>query len=256
MNPDSGNRTGLPLEPGAREPGLLCGALPPGLEGLVERSWLLSRRDCDASGRFEVFPDGNFGLGVVLTPTRCDVIAGGPITETIRPHVGNLEIHWLRFRPGRFPRIADVHPRDLVDRPGIVLDRLPGLDLDDLGERLSGTACARTRLGILGAFFGSLGSTPLCQAAVDALDGRTGVGDLSMELGMSTRMIQRVMVDQVGLTPKQLILNVRLQRAIAQLRDRGSHRRLGEVASACGYADQSHLIRDFKRLTERLPSSF
>ena len=248
----------------AASPQPLAGALPPELEGLVEKSWLLSRRDCDENGRFEVLPDGHFGIGVVLTETRCLVIAGGPITHRITPHVGDDEIYWLRFRPGKMPRIADVHPRDLVDKPGIVLDRIRGFDFDELGERLCGGTSPNARLGVLGSFFESMGSMALCQdhrckrvlEMVDAMGGCISVGDLSRELGMGTRMIQRLMVDQVGLTPKQLILNTRLQRTIAKLRVRPRGERLADLASECGYADQSHLIRELKRRTQRPLSSF
>ncbi len=240
------------------------GPLPAELEGLVEKCWLLSGEDCDGRGRFEVVPDSHFGIGVVLEGDRCWLTVGGPITERIKPHVGDSEIFWLRFRPGKLPRIADLEPRDLVDKPGLRLDRIHGFDIDELGERMSEAGCARERLRILGSHFQALGSAPLCQdrrcarilEAVDALDGRLGVGDLAREFGMSVRTVQRLVGEQVGLTPKQLILNTRLQRTIARLRARPQGERLADVASECGFADQSHLIRDFRRLANRLPSAF
>ena len=91
---------------------------------------------------------------------------------------------------------------------------------------------------------------------IDALDGCLRVEDLSREFGLSVRTLQRLLQEQVGLSPKQLLLNVRLQRAIERLRGRGRRDRLSECASACGFADQSHMIRVFRTQTGRLPSAF
>src|SRR5512145_2208013 len=120
---------------------------PPG--GVVEKAWLLAPGDCDADGRFEVFPDAHFGIGVVASDVGCRVVAGGPITERFLAHPGEDGILWLRFRPGFLPRIADVRPMDLVDAPGILLDRVRGVDLDALGERLAETPDTRRRLALV-----------------------------------------------------------------------------------------------------------
>jgi AraC-like DNA-binding protein len=231
---------------------------------VVEKSWLLSRRVCDAEGRFEVMPDSHFGLGFVLSESACKVVAGGPITTRIQPHIGATQIYWLRFRPGLLPRIADVRPSDLVNAPGILLDRLRHVDIDELGEQLLKTSCVRTRLETLGHFFGSLGDTDLCQdhrcrrilEMVDRLDGGINVHGLAQEFGLSSRTIQRLLLEQVGLTPKQLILNVRLQRTLAKLKDRVRTSSQAQLASECGYVDQSHMIKDVKQRTGCLPSDF
>ena len=233
-------------------------------DGTVEKAWLLARGVCDETGHFDVFPDANFGIGVRLAGTRCRVIAGGPITRRFRTYVGDSEIYWLRFRPGKLPRLADVSPRDLVDKPGISLDRVPGIDFGELGERLAAAACADERLRILDGVFREAGPASLCQdrrcrrilEMVDTMDGGIRVEDLSREFGLSTRSIRRLLQEQVGLSPKQLLLNVRLQRAIERLRQRTQPLRLAECASECGFADQSHMIKDFRKLTGRLPSSF
>lgn len=235
-----------------------------GLGRVVEKSWLLSPRVCDAQGRFEVLPDGHFGVGVALSSSGCQLVVGGPITERIRPHVGKTEIYWLRFRPGVLPRLADVSPRDLIDAPGIVLDRVKHVEIEALKEQLARATGARARLETLGRFFDHLGDARACQdhrcrqilAMVDRLDGRINVLGLSGEFGLSARTIQRTLLDQVGLTPKQLIMNVRLQRTLARLRLTKPGRSLAHLAIECGYADQSHMIHDFQRLAGRPPGSF
>ena len=264
----SGMLRSMPMDgPGA---GIGLHAPPPAAQaircrgGTVEKAWLLSRRLCSQDGRFDVFPDAHFGVGFELAGGRCTLVCGGPITRRIRPYVGDSEIHWLRFRPGKLPRIADVAPRDLVNKPGIALDRIPGVDLDELGERLAAAEGIAGRLKILEAVLREEGPAALCQdrrcrqvlEMIDALDGCLRVEDLSREFGLSVRTLQRLLQEQVGLSPKQLLLNVRLQRAIERLRGRGRRDRLSECASACGFADQSHMIRVFRTQTGRLPSAF
>lgn len=49
-------------------------------------------------------------------------------------------------------------------------------------------------------------------------------------------------------TPKRLALIARFQHALRMLERHDSPRRGADTAAACGYADQSHFIRDFRRL--------
>lgn len=60
-----------------------------------------------------------------------------------------------------------------------------------------------------------------------------------------------------GLSPYQFQLGLRIQRAKRLLRE-PEHRRLSlaRVASACGFSDQSHLTRHFKRLVGTTPARF
>jgi len=231
---------------------------------MIEKAWLLSWRVCDETGHFEVFPDAHFGVGVELAGGHCRLISGGPITRHLRVHIGDSEVHWLRFRPGKLPRIADVRPRDLVDKPRIVLDRIPGIDFDELGERLTTEGSVRERLKVLETVFREKGPAAFCQdrrcrrilEMIDAMDGCLRVEDLSREFGLSVRTIQRLLLEQVGLSPKQLMLNVRLQRTIERLKRRTRPHGLSECASTCGFADQSHMIKVFRKQTGRLPSVF
>lgn len=229
------------------------------LGAVVEKSWLLSAARCDANQCFEVFPDAFFGLGVVISDGNCQVIAGGPITERFTAAIGSSEIYWLRFRPGLLPRIADVRPADLVDRPGIRLDRMPGLDLERFREQMLAETGVPGRMRLVDTAFAWIGERPVCQdrrcrrmlEMIEHQEGHLDVGDLSREFGLSARTIQRTLADQVGLTPRQLILSVRLQRTLTRLQ---SSRLPGaELALRCGYADQSHMINDLKRRTGHRP---
>lgn len=78
---------------------------------------------------------------------------------------------------------------------------------------------------------------------------------VSRELGFSQRRFIQVFSSHVGLTPKMFCRILRFQRA------RVSAERLkapdwAELAVACGYFDQSHLIKDFKEFSGSTPNIY
>ena len=73
------------------------------------------------------------------------------------------------------------------------------------------------------------------------------VAQVCEKFGLGERAVQRLLRRRLGLTPKCLIQRRRLQEAAERLlQDSGAH---ADVAAAVGYADQSHVIRDFLHLT-------
>ncbi|MGW0536250.1 helix-turn-helix transcriptional regulator [Streptomyces sp. NPDC003032] len=83
--------------------------------------------------------------------------------------------------------------------------------------------------------------------------GKLEIHALADNLGCSRRQLERGFGEQLGVTPKRLSRVLRLQHA-ASLLETG--RRLGEVASCCGFYDQAHLTREFTAMTGRSPLRF
>jgi AraC-like DNA-binding protein len=78
---------------------------------------------------------------------------------------------------------------------------------------------------------------------------------LAAEIGCSPRHLNARFLDQVGLGPKAVSSIVRFNRA-AGLISRDDGRRFAEIAQACGYCDQAHLNRDFRRFSGRTPGDY
>jgi AraC-like DNA-binding protein len=57
----------------------------------------------------------------------------------------------------------------------------------------------------------------------------------------------------VGLAPKALARTLRFQNAL-RLAGRGLSRSWSGIAAECGYADQAHLIREFRALSGATPA--
>lgn len=68
---------------------------------------------------------------------------------------------------------------------------------------------------------------------------------------LSTRQLERRFLVATGVTPVSYARTMRLQRFLATARTGVS---LAERARAAGYADQSHLTRDTRRLIGRTPA--
>ncbi len=83
----------------------------------------------------------------------------------------------------------------------------------------------------------------------------TDVATLSGRAGLCERALQRVFRAHVGATPKWVIRRHRLQEAALRI-ERGEAPSLAGLAAALGYADQSHLARDFKAAVGRSPRDF
>lgn len=80
---------------------------------------------------------------------------------------------------------------------------------------------------------------------VETDQGIVGVEQLARRMGMSTRALQRLAAQHIGLSPLQIIRRYRLQEAALRLR-RDRHLTIADVAAELGYADQSHLAADFR----------
>ena len=71
--------------------------------------------------------------------------------------------------------------------------------------------------------------------------------------GLSASHLVRAFKARYGLPPHAWLLNHRIQRSRAALRD---GRPIAEVAQAFGFADQAHLQRAFKRLVAATPGEY
>lgn len=82
-----------------------------------------------------------------------------------------------------------------------------------------------------------------------AAQGRLEIATLVEEVACSHRHLIDRCRDEIGLTPKVLARVLRFGAAVDRLKRSRGTQRLVEVAADCGYYDQAHFDRDFKRFT-------
>ena len=205
---------------------------------------------------------------------------GEPLHVSVGPGGAEGRSH-IAFVAGLMPGPADTSfsgPRDCVQvylTPlgaqrvlGVPGRRLAGrvTDLEDVARAFDGAFC--DRLGSVATWAERFALveqallTALPEAAPDPLvpwmweeiaasGGRLRVQELAARTGWSQRHVTTRFRDAVGVTPKAAAQVVRFERALAGL----GRLPLAELAAAHGYADQSHLTREFTRFAGASPTS-
>ncbi len=230
---------------------------------LIEKVWMAPKSGGQGWRTYEILPDGNFDLLFVLSETGCRVLYTGPYTELRRVRLfDRYEYFCVRFRPGRMPRVFDVAASDLVNS-WAMLPKILGTSVDEVGEPIFRAGDLDTKRKLIEDFFRkaalelSLPKGPFLQyaAAVDAAGGVIRVDELANQAGVTTRTLERMFLEHTGLSPKTFARMIRFQNVLARLKTR-SFPSLVDLAVDCGYTDQSHFIKEFKALSQRLPTEF
>jgi AraC-like DNA-binding protein len=96
----------------------------------------------------------------------------------------------------------------------------------------------------------------VCQAwrRLRASGGAAPIASIAREIGWSERHLAARFRTEIGLTPKSAARVIRFDRARRMVRGRGASG--ADVAARCGYADQSHLIREFVAFTGLSPTAW
>lgn len=240
------------VQPLLTNPGLPINGQGPSddFRGVIELFWCLSGQ---GQGRraFHIHPDANFDLVFLLGDSCCSLLLAGPYTQKVTiPIKESLELISVRFLPGTLPPLADAKPSELVNG-GIQLATVLGRDTDFFGERLRQLSGIDSKKRFLEAFFRKAGlaaNRPENRSRgfiewIHRHAGRLTVKDLSRYSGTSIRTLERIFLEEMGISPKWVIRFIRYQAALAGLR-RQRFRSLADLACGCGYADQSHFTKE------------
>ena len=127
-----------------------------------------------------------------------------------------------------------------------------------LRERLLEAARPSAVLDVMeGVLLGRLRGAPdpLVMAAGRALSAGVPVGEVAAGLGVLPRTLRRRFTAQVGLSPKRFARVQRLQRVVRDL-DGLDRVDWAAVAARHGYADQPHLVDEFRQLGGVTPTQY
>jgi AraC-like DNA-binding protein len=161
------------------------------------------------------------------------------------------EVVGARLRPGRLRALLGAPAATITDRR-VPADVVPGLDPALLAAT---TAAAPDLDGAVGALDDALAAlAPPADTAAELAEralalakedrGLTRVADLAERLGLSVRSLQRLFAEHVGLGPSWVVRRLRLEDAAGEA-VLGREVDWGRLAADLGYADRSHLERDF-----------
>jgi AraC-like DNA-binding protein len=131
-------------------------------------------------------------------------------------------------------------------------------DLGDLPERLDGLSPSEGVAVVARALTEALARNGEARPRAEvgrALAGLTRgerVAEVADEVGFSRRRLGTLVKQETGLGPKEYQRVARFEASRAIL----GHQPLADVAARCGYADQSHLARDWSELAGCPPSTW
>ena len=235
------------------------------LNGVVLAYWRVAG-DGSAVPSPAILPDAyvevviNLGGAVTLAGPGCNG------TQPARAVVGlldaTIEMRYppdvctfgIRLHPARAATFLGVPARAVVNavRP---LDKVsPALDgqLARISDMHPGIESTAARDALESALIEHLGrASPTDDVIVRAVDRLLGadvpiaVADIAAELGLSSRHLHRRFVTDVGVSPKRLERLARFARAWRQA-VMGPPLTWADLALANGYADQAHLVREFR----------
>ena len=85
--------------------------------------------------------------------------------------------------------------------------------------------------------------------------GSINIDHFAYDANMSERNFERLFAEQVGISPKLFCCITRFNHAL-DLKLKNLKSNWASIAYECGYFDQAHLVKDFKRFAGNVPSIF
>jgi AraC-like DNA-binding protein len=141
----------------------------------------------------------------------------------------------------------------------VELDQLWGRDGATLRERLLDMPTPETKLRLLSELlaqhFTSREPDPAISPAAALIERGVPIGEVAKCIGLLSKTLNRRFRAAVGLTPKRYSRVRRLQRVLCSISG-GRDVDWCETAAEHGYADQAHLVHDFRELTGMTPTAY
>ena len=229
-----------------------AGAVPTSFLRTVDAFWRVEAR----GGAGRVLPDGCLDFLFDLRNARAVVV--GPMTRAEVVHLSpGARLFGVRFRPGAGALFLDARADELGDRDAPLADVVKA-ETAQLTDEVFEAENDADRIAAVARFLAQAGARQRAEDsrvrhAVGTLcRSHASVRDVAMAVRLSERQLERLFLERVGLRPKLFARVMRLQRAVAL--DSGTvTSSQAELALQAGYADESHLLRDFRALAGLSP---
>lgn len=207
-------------------------------------------------GVLRVLPDGCMDFWFELASGAARVI--GSMTEAaLVPQAPGGRYFGVRFRPGVAAEYVADSMRAFVDG-GAALAEATRAHGFALAERVAEAPDHAARIALVAEFVRAgtarvrAADRRVARAVALLRAGAPSVRAVAAEVGVSERQLERLFAERVGSGPKHFARVVRLERAVRLMGTplRGQ----AALAAAAGYADEPHLIREFRALARATPA--
>lgn len=245
------------------------------LSTLVKCYWTLeSQKDIDPQ-RQTIVPDGCMEMifhygdlykqyiennNSIIQP-RCFVI--GQLTQPLEIEpTGDTGIFSVRFHPGGFMPFATIPIKEMENK-AVSLEKLFAKDGLEIERNILNTSTTAERINLIEKFLlNRLADTDIIirivKSTVETIltaSGQLHIDELSRQVNINRRQLERKFSATIGLSPKQLSKTIRLQATLKMLLNK-QFTSLTALAYEGEYYDQAHFIKDFKEFTGLTPKEF
>jgi AraC-like DNA-binding protein len=223
------------------------------LRRFVSHYWL-SRNNSEST--YVALPDGSVDIVIEASSVAArSWVYGSTTARTEIPLVTNVDYLGVRFAPGQSRHFIRAAARELTDAH----ESTHGLLAFSLDAVSSALTDDRVFSRIDSLIESHLSAVLPTDSSIDRIIRRIGmmhgterIEEIASLAGWSRRHLERVFLETVGVSAKFFSMIARANFAQGLLRS-SMHPSLAQVAIDAGYADQSHMSRDFRRLTGQSP---
>jgi AraC-like DNA-binding protein len=227
---------------------------PPAARPFVQRLWAHRLEGPPPPTGRRLLPDGRIDL---VWMAGVGVGVSGPRTRYLAlPEGEHVLAFGASFHPGAAPYLLRTPASELVDGR-VLLDAMDPRLASRLDDRLGHARDAREALAAFGRELSRrlAGVPPPREGVREAVrllaETDATVAEAAARTFVSERALQRRFAQDVGYGPKTLQRVLRFQRFLRALH--GTDADLAGAAALAGYADQSHLSRETRRLADLSP---
>jgi AraC-like DNA-binding protein len=193
--------------------------------------------------------------------TQSMALAAGQIDQPVllQPQ-GHSDIFGLKFTPTGLWRLFNLNMRLLKNEVVPLLDVMSP-EIGDLQSILNEGRSHQERIEIVKSFLLERLRCLKEKQTIDTLvnhlyrsEGQISITSLARDFKLSTRRMERLFNEQVGVPPKAFARMIRFKRVYQLLQK--SELNTSEVSHLCGYFDQAHLNKDFKIFSGEDPKNY
>ncbi|MEO6356868.1 MAG: DUF6597 domain-containing transcriptional factor [Ferruginibacter sp.] len=227
--------------------------------------------------KFRLFSDGNTGMvfsfghqlmtaenNILFDHLPCSFLYGQLTQFKDIYLVPGTTLIIVVFQPSGLHQLTQI-PADELREKIIPADYLFGKEVTALQQRLSTAVTVTDNCALLNAFFTDMVtkktlSNQLITAAtlhfINKHKGLISMPQLVKLTGYTERHIERKFQESVGIAPKKFAGIVKLHHFLKLLKEQSNEENFAGLAYAAGYADQSHLIKEFRKYTGVTPTQY
>jgi AraC-like DNA-binding protein len=227
--------------------------------------------------KFRLFSDGNTGMvfsfGHQLMTAENNILFDhlprsflyGQLTQFKDIYlVPGTTLIIVVFQPSGLHQLMQIPAGELREKI-IPADSLFGKEVTALQQRLSTAVTVTDNCVLLNAFFTdmvtkkTLSNQLITVATLHFINKHRGLISMPQLVkltGYTERHIERKFQESVGIAPKKFAGIVKLHHFLKLLKEQSNDENFAGLAYAAGYADQSHLIKEFRKYTGVTPTQY